>query len=237
MTGEGFGKNSQPCLVSEYFLFPFPSVQMKVDVTSFWLTFEATSQLHSRTPHLFCDSAPAAVAWPAVLWQKSPRGALTVHARSSWTPWPDSWLRHSWTWQITAAFCELGQKLGKDTTLKRNWCKHIVVSLLAGLSSGPSCLGTFLVFNFCMSHEKFSGIMCIHVCYLIGADSVLTLWFILLHHQCWDSQRRSDCVCCLCLCMTLEACNMQIEWWWDVHWKWVICFVSSFFKLYPLLLK
>lgn len=134
MTGEGFALNSQLCLISDYFLFLFPSVQIKVDVTSLWLTFEATSQLHSRTPHLFCDSAPAAVAWPAVLWQKSPRGTLTVDAWSSWTPWPDSWLRHSWRSQITAVFCKLGQKLGKDTTLKRTWCKHIFVSLLAGLT-------------------------------------------------------------------------------------------------------
>lgn len=135
-------------------------------------------------------------------------------------------------------FCKLGQKLGRDASLKTTWCKHIFVSLLAGLSSGrPSCWGTFLVFNFCMGHKKFSGIMCIHVCYLIGADSVLTLWFILLHHQCWDSQRWSDCVCCLCLCMTLEAFDVQIEWRWDVHRKWVVFFFLLFFKLYPLLHK
>lgn len=137
MTGEGFALISQLCLISDYFLFLFPSVKMKVDVMNLWLTFEATSQLHSRTPHLFRDSAPAAVAWPAVLWQKSPQGTLTVDA---WSPWPDSWLRHSWRSQITAVFCKLGQKLGKDTTLKRTWCKHIFVSLLAGLSHTFFCL-------------------------------------------------------------------------------------------------
>lgn len=58
--------------------------------------------------------------------------------------------------------------------------------------------------------------MYIHVCCLIGPDSVLTLRFILLHHQCWDLQRLNECM--HCLHAASQASNAQ-TYKWNTKWN------------------
>lgn len=65
------------------------------------------------------------------------------------------------------------------------------------------------VFDSWAGHAKFSSVICVRLCYLIGADGGLTLPLILLHH------RVGTCGGCkvtvLLLSLTLEATNVQID--------------------------
>lgn len=63
------------------------------------------------------------------------------------------------------------------------------------------------LFDSWAGHVKFSSVICIRLCYLIGADGGLTLPFILLHHlvgTCGGCKVTS-----LLMSVTLEATNVQ----------------------------